>query len=202
MSKHDYEDAYLINMIYEKNEDAESLLYKVYYDLIKYKAYKYVYIGRKVGLDIEDLIQEGYIGLSQAILDFRDDREAIFSTFANLCIEREIQSCILKAQRKKHSILNESFSIDQEVVEGSDLSQVISTIDASPDLVVLSMLSEKKDLKKIFAKLTAMEKKVFILKYKGFNYQEIAKIMNKQPKAIDNAIQRIKRKVGHAKDVI
>ncbi len=190
------DDMYLINMVREKSDDAEALLYNIYYDLIKYKAYKYLHAAKKVGLEVEDLIQEGYIGLSQAITDFREDREAAFATFANICVEREIQSCVLRGQRKKHSILNESFSIDQQVVDGGDLSEVIATIDSSPDLIVMSMLYEKADLRSVLNSLTSMEKKVFILKYKGFNYQEIAIIMNKTSKSIDNAIQRIKRKVG------
>lgn len=191
-----YNDLILVDLIHEKDEEAEQDLYNRYHDLIKYKAYKYLYAASKVGLDFDDLVQEGYIGLSQAVLDYRDDKETLFSTFANLCIEREIQTFVVKNSRKKHLVLNNSVSYHVETNECSELLDLIVSDEATPEQLVFSLIEEKASLKRVVKELTKLELKVFVLKYKGFNYLEIANALELTPKSVDNAIQRIRKKVS------
>ncbi len=190
-----YSDDYLLSMVHERSEDAQSILYEKYYKTVVYKAKKYQYSGSKLGLDLDDLIQEGLIGLSQAIEDYSTHKNVLFTTFANLCIEREIQSAILKSSRKKHSLLNESLSIDKEYEEGASFTNLLESKEKPAGEQVYENLVEKLEVSKIIKSLTKFEKDVFMLKYYGFDYQEIASILDKPSKSIDNALQRIKKKV-------
>lgn len=191
----DYSEDYLLMLVHEKSEEATEEMYNVFEKTIKYKAYKYKYYGSKLGLDFSDLMQEGYIGLSQSIEDYCNVSTASFSTFASLCIEREIQNAITKASRKKHLYLNEAMSIDDEAQNGIPLSDVIGSKDILVEDKVINKISEVLDFEEVYKHLTVFEKDVFILRYRGYSYIEIAKMLNKSPKTIDNALQRIKRKV-------
>ena len=159
-----------------------------------------VKVGGK-GLDYNDLVQEGMIGLSEAIRDYRDDRNAKFSTFANLCIERQIGTALLRANRKKHQILNESLSFDDSFFDNnkplSDYIPDYKEIDPSDYLIDLE--SKKEIYGKIIPLLTPLEQQVFELKVCGFNYKEIGLIINKSYKSVDSALQRIKNKIRKTK---
>ncbi len=191
----EYSEDYLLMLVHEKSEEAESQMYKQFEKIVKYKAYKYKYYGSKLGLEFNDLIQEGYIGLSQSINDYSSVSTASFSTFASLCIEREIQNAITKASRKKHLYLNESSSIDETTKNGVNVIEVLSNNEDSPECKVINKICEEEDYKLMLENLTKLEKDVFELKYQGYSYLEIAEILHKNPKTIDNALQRIKRKV-------
>ncbi len=191
----EYTEDYLLMLVHEKSEEAEEEMYNYFEKTVKYKAYKYKYYGSKLGLEFNDLIQEGYIGLSQSIEDYSLTSPASFSTFASLCIEREIQNAITKASRKKNMYLNESTSIDEETKYGVVLSEIIDSNEPTPETKVINYIQEAEDYNIVLENLTSLEKKVFVLKYRGFSYIEISKILEKSPKTIDNALQRIKRKV-------
>jgi len=131
MQYKDYNDYELVDLIAESNEDAEKIIYEKYRPLVIAKAKKFYPLVKNKGVDMNDLIQEGYIGLSQALHDYKDNRDAQFKTFASLCIEREIISLVKKLTRQKHQILNESIAakttgmneeifIDYVIDEGSD----------------------------------------------------------------------------------
>ncbi len=190
----EYSEDYLLMLVHEKSDEAAEEMYNYFEKTIKYKAYKYKYYGSKLGLDLNDLIQEGYIGLSQGIEDYSLVSTASFSTFASICIEREIQNAITKASRKKHLYLNEAMSIDDENKSGIPFSEVIATGVTSPDVEVINNMQELYDYNCILDSLTKLERDVFNLKYHGYTYIEISKILDKKPKTIDNALQRIKRK--------
>ncbi len=191
----EYTDDYLLMLVHEKSDEATEEMYNYFEKTIKYKAYKYKYYGSKLGLEYNDLIQEGYIGLSQSIEDYSVISPASFSTFASMCIEREIQNAITKASRKKHLYLNEALSIDDETKQGVSYVDVIDSNERTPEQKVLDSISEKYEYEVLLENLTKLERSVFILKYKSYTYIEIAKILNKSPKTIDNTLQRIKRKV-------
>ncbi|MFV0499357.1 MAG: sigma-70 family RNA polymerase sigma factor [Bacilli bacterium] len=190
----EYLEDYLLMLVHEKNEDAEYEIYSHFEKTVKYKAYKYKYFASKIGLDFKDLVQEGYIGLSQSIIDYSISSSASFSTFASLCIEREIQNAVIKASRKKHLYLNESMSIDEETKYGVTHLELIKSKDSSPENIVIDKITEQDEYNKVLDSLTKLEKEVFDLKYQGFTYIEIAKIIDKNPKVVDNALQRIKKK--------
>lgn len=152
-----------------------------------------------MGGDREDIIQEGMIGLYKAIRDFRTDRLASFRAFAELCITRQIITAIKTATRQKHIPLNTSVSLDKPVYdEESDrtLLDVISgsVLDDPEDLMIHKedFIHMEGEINKV---LSGLEKQVLSLYLEGQSYQEISDELNRQVKSVDNALQRIKRKL-------
>lgn len=196
MEYQEYNDYELLNYVYENIEEANNIVIDKYMPLINsisIKLYKY---ANNCGLELNDLIQEGMIGLTYAINSFSDQKNVMFYTYAKKCIERKIISALISAQRQKHKILNESLSYD--IITES--TNNILKDDLSDPLAIILSSDEKKQLKdKIKNKLTQREKEVFELMITGFNYKEIADILGKDLKAIDNAIQRVRSK---ARDIL
>jgi RNA polymerase sporulation-specific sigma factor len=180
-----------------ENEEAYDILYNKYKPLVEIKARKYLKYGKSRGLDLNDLIQEGMIGLSEAIRDFKTQKDVKFSTFANMCIERQINSAITKANRAKHKLLNESLSLDDKVADSDKplMDVIFDTKDSDPINYVV-LLEEKQELyEKLKEMLTPLELDVLTLRLKDFDYKEIALKLNKSYKSIDSALQRIKVKL-------
>lgn len=189
----DYELIYLIG---EQNEKASDLLYEKYKNVIDLKSKKYLKYGKKMGLEYNDLFQEGMLGLSEAINSFDDSKNAQFKTFANLCIERQMFSLLKKASRKKHSLLNESLSLDEKINdEDITLLDIVPEKGANPSEMLEYIESKKEIFEFIEKSFTPLEKEVFELKLIGFDYNEIAKLLDKSYKSIDSALQRIKIKI-------
>lgn len=152
-----------------------------------------------MGGDKEDIIQEGMIGLYKAIRDFREDRLSSFKGFAELCIKRQIITAIKTATRQKHIPLNSSVSLDKPVYdEESDrtLLDVLSGAgnDDPQDLMIYkeNFVQMEVEMNKV---LSSLEKEVLGLYLDGQSYQEISEELNRQVKSVDNALQRIKRKL-------
>ena len=182
-------------MIYENNEDAVDAIFKKYEPVIDYYAKKYSILVESKGLDYNDLYQEGLIGLDSAIKKYQEQKDIKFSTFAFLCIKRKIFTAVKKASRKKHSILNESYSLDYKNEEGkSDFSNIIYNNSGIEDLLV-SKEEQENFNNKINEDLTDFERKVYELRVNGFNYEEISKMLGKTPKSIDSALFRIRVKI-------
>lgn len=198
-----YNDFELVHMVTERSEEAESILYYKYYPVIEIKVNKYMHIAKSIGMDKSDLMQEGMIGLSQALVDFKENENVKFSTFANLCIEREILSALTSANRKKHQILNQSLSLDYSQVddENSLINFIYDKRNVSPEEHMITAEKKREILDIAERELTDFEKKVFDLKISGFEYREISEILNKKPKSIDNALQRIKKKIIMVKEI-
>lgn len=153
--------------------------------------------------DQDDLLQEGMIGLFQAIRAYQPDRDAGFETFANLCISRQLYSAIKRSNRQKNIPLNSYISID--AVEGVDeqkeaeaisfLNRSLADWQKNPEEIVIGEENAKNIKTELFGRLSKMEKEVLHLFLQGLTYQEIAARLGKPPKAIDNALQRIKGKL-------
>lgn len=153
------------------------------------------------GADQEDVVQEGMIGLYNAIMDYRADKFISFSSFAELCIRRQIISAVRSSNRQKHEFLNDSLSLDEIVVydeegEGITLMDTLLNPDGkSPE----TLLSEKEELlglkRRIIAKLSTLEKNVLRLYLQDNNYIQIAEYLDRSPKSVDNALQRIRSKI-------
>jgi RNA polymerase sporulation-specific sigma factor len=192
----DYNDYELLYLICEQNEDAYEILYKKYRPVVEIKAKKYYRYACNKGLDYNDLVQEGLIGLSEAIRDFKINKNVRFSTFANLCIDRQISTALLGANRKKHKILNESLSLNEAYANNDTV--LMDFIDDKgendPSNYIIQVEAESETYNRIKQELTEFEKQVFDLKVKGFDYKEISTLLGKSYKSIDCAIQRIKSK--------
>ena len=172
----------------------EYLLHK-YRNFVRAKARSYFLIGA----EREDIIQEGMIGLYKAIRDFRADKQASFRAFAELCVTRQIITAIKTATRQKHIPLNSYVSLNKPIYEeDSDrtLLDVISGVKvANPEDMIISR-EEFSDIEsKMNDILSDLEWKVLMSYLDGKSYQEIAAELGRHIKSIDNALQRVKRKL-------
>lgn len=191
----DYNDNELIYLIYDFNEDANRILHEKYYKIIKIKVAKYRSLAKRMGLDTCDLMQEGLLGLEEAINSYRDNKDMKFSSFANMCIERQILSVVNYHSRKKHTFLNDSCSIDAEDEKGRTMLDYSLKSDTDP-LMMMEKEEEKNSIYDLMTKdLSKLEKEVFELKLNGLDYREIARLLNKSYKSIDSALQRIRVKL-------
>jgi len=162
-----------------------------YKPLVKAKAKTYFLIGG----DLEDLIQEGMIGLYKAVLDFDPQKGVNFSTFASLCVVRQIQTAIKVAGRKKHQPLNTSISINNPPIEDGILDKMPASYTNNPESLFLGREAYKDIDYFIEHNLTNLEYNVLMLYMDGKSHAEIAIELSKNLKSIDNAIQRIRKKI-------
>lgn len=174
-----------------------------YKNLVRSKA-KSMYI---LGADQEDLIQEGMIGLFKAVRDYDTGRDASFFTFADLCVSRQMYTAIQAAGRQKHAPLNtyislyastfESDSLDKGE-EGELINSVISQSERNPEEVLIDRENVELLERTIDKELSSFEKQVLDLYLTGMKYSQIAKVLGRDDKSTDNALQRIKTKLKKA----
>lgn len=175
--------------------EAVELLYARYRSLVKNKSRSYFLVGA----DREDIVQEGMIGLHKAIRDYRPDKQAAFHTFAEICIVRQIITAIKTATRQKHIPLNSYVSLNRPVFdEDSDrtlLDMLSGAAAADPEELLIGQEDYDSIEQKINEMLSPLEKETLALFLEGKSYHEIATELNRRPKSVDNALQRIKRKM-------
>lgn len=198
LGKTDYEkmaDEEVVKAFNQGDRYALEYLMIKYKNFVKYKARSYYLIGG----DREDVIQEGMIGLYKAVLDYDITSMCYFRSFADICIRRQIITAIKTATRQKHRPLNSYISLNKPIYENTSnrtlLDIIISNRIMDPEELIIS----KEDLDfiedKIEDVLSGFELEVLSFYLEGIPYQEIAIIMNRSVKSIDNALQRIKRKL-------
>jgi RNA polymerase sporulation-specific sigma factor len=191
------DDGYLIALAKQGDATAYDRIVRRYYGFVRLKASSYFLAGG----DSDDLIQEGLVGLYKAVRDFRTDRESSFRNFAELCITRQIITAVKTATRNKHTPLNQyvSFSASpasamdgeptlDEIIPGSPVhdpvNQVISTEELQSLVGCLSTA------------LSELESRVLALYLDGYSYEQVGERLGCDTKTVDNALQRVKRKVG------
>lgn len=187
---------YELLMLYQENdEDAKNILFMKYHFIIDILIKKYRKYIKDLNIDLQEIYSEGYVGFSDGLKSFRDNKNASLPTFITLCVERRLTAIIRKYNREKYKIIKDCFSLDFIYNGESSLMDILSD-DAYDPLKNMTDKEQYEDLvNNIRNNLTKKEYEVYLLMVKGLNYQEIAKILNNQPKQIDNAIQRIKTKV-------
>ena len=173
--------------------------------VIDYLMVKYKNLVRKkakalflIGADNDDLIQEGMIGLFKAIRDYQEEKDSSFYHFAEICISRQMYTAMEASQRKKHAPLNSYVSLDEEPDNAGQipLTEVLQSLtNGNPEDMVIDQENVEAFQKKIEKCLSKMEKEVLALTLQGLDYHQVAQIMDKSPKSIDNALQRIKGKL-------
>lgn len=188
-------DEQIVELAREGDNVAQEYLINKYKNFVRAKARSYFLIGA----DKEDIIQEGMIGLYKAIRDFRPDKLSSFRAFAELCITRQIITAIKTATRQKHIPLNSYVSLNKPIYdEDSDrtLLDVISgTRITDPEELVISREEFDDIEEKMGEILSSLEWKVLMYYLEGKSYQEIAVDLDRHVKSIDNALQRVKRKL-------
>ena len=179
----------------EADGTALEYLLNKYKNFVRSKARSYFLIGA----DHEDIVQEGMIGLYKAIRDFRPDRLASFRAFAELCITRQIITAIKTATRQKHIPLNSYVSLNKPIYDEESDRTLMDVITEDTLSNPESMFIDREDLtvirEKIGEMLSELEKQVLDLYMDGKSYQEISEEMGRHVKSIDNALQRVKRKL-------
>lgn len=193
-------DEELIAIYREGENNAIDLLIQRYKKFVRNR----IRVNFFIGVDKDDLIQEGMIGLFKAICDYNPEREASFKSFATLCVTRQISTAFKAVSRQKHIPLNRSISLSvpisnkssDEEDEGITLMDVIkNNVSPTPEDEVISKENVEDINDYIVKALSALEIEVVHLYMDGKNYKEIAKVLDKSPKSIDNALQRIKKKL-------
>jgi len=193
---------------YEKKTDEELIMDFRGGDtaIMDYLLEKYKPMGKKkakamylLGGDSDDLIQEGMIGLFKAVRDYDSAQEASFGTFAQICVTRQLYSAIRASRRKKHLPLNSYISLydNEEISEEkeSELIQIQNIASTNnPEDLVIHKESEDSFMNELEGNLSELERKVLYIHPIGTDYRTIAKLLGKSPKAVDNALQRIKTK--------
>jgi len=188
-------DEEIVKLAKNGDEFATEYLISKYKNFVRVKAKSYFLVGA----DREDIIQEGMIGLYKSIRDFRADKLSSFRAFAELCITRQIITAIKTATRQKHIPLNSYISLNKPIYdEDSDrtmLDILSGTKVTDPEEVFISHELSGDLREKIQQNLSELESQVLMSYLEGKSYQEMAKELNRHVKSIDNALQRVKRKI-------
>ena len=193
----DVDDGQLINMLHEASEDAKDLLFEKYKYIIDIEMKKYSRMARTLGYDLNDLYQDALVGFSDALVSYRDDRHAALPSFITLCVDRKLQVSIKKAGRLKNKLLNESLSLEH--VYESYASPLMDLLSDNSENDPLENILKEEKLKELVTSITKSlsdaEYEVYSLMINGLKYDEIATLLNKNLKQIDNTIQRVRNKI-------
>lgn len=191
-------DNEIILLIRKNDDNAMEYMLKKYSGVVK-KEIRTVYL---TGAEMDDLAQEGMIGLFKAIRDYEPDKGASFHTFATLCVRRQINTAISMSNRKKHIPLNTSIPIYYE--NGDEGYNILDDLgvgneENNPENLVLVKEQHNIMLKKINNELSGMERNVLRMYLDGMAYSDIAKNLGKSEKSVNNALQRIRAKLSQPK---
>jgi RNA polymerase sporulation-specific sigma factor len=192
------DDHYLVALAKEGKTDAYDAIIRRYRGFVRLKASSYFLLGGEA----DDLIQEGLLGLYKAVRDYRTDRESSFRNFAELCITRQIITAVKTATRNKHTPLNQYVSFSStpagssgesdatldEILPGSTVHDPVNQVISSEELRALVAC--------ISTALSDLESRVLALYLDGHSYEEVGRRLDCDCKTVDNALQRVKRKVG------
>ncbi len=195
------DDGYLIALAKTGSSSAHDAIVRRYYGFVRLKASSYFLAGG----DSEDLIQEGLVGLYKAVRDYRSDRESSFRNFAELCITRQIITAVKTASRNKHTPLNRSVSFSTSPAGSSDGETTLDDILPGPTVHdPVNQVISSEELRALVACLSTalsdLESGVLSLYLDGYSYHQIGDRLGCEPKTVDNALQRVKRKVGQHLD--
>lgn len=190
-----FDDDALIELVHQGDSEVLDYLIQKYRNFVRAKARTYFLIGA----DKEDIVQEGMIGLYKAIRDFKGDKLSSFKAFAELCITRQIITAIKTATRQKHIPLNSYVSLDKPIYDDESDRTLMDVISGAKVLGPEELVINKEEFDDIEVKmadlLSDLERKVLSLYLDGQTYQEISEELNRHVKSIDNALQRVKRKL-------
>jgi RNA polymerase sporulation-specific sigma factor len=191
------EDGYLIALAKQGDPTAYDRIVRRYYGFVRLKASSYFLIGG----DSDDLIQEGLVGLYKAVRDFRTDRESSFRNFAELCITRQIITAVKTATRNKHTPLNQYVSFSSSPSGAGDGEATLDEVLPGPTVYdPVNQVISTEELNALVGclstELSELESRVLALYLDGRSYEEIGGLIEQDTKAVDNALQRVKRKVG------
>ena len=196
-SQLEVDDHYLVALAKSGKRDAYDRIVRRYYGFVRLKASSYFLIGG----DSDDLIQEGLVGLYKAIRDFRSDRESSFRNFAELCITRQIITAVKTATRNKHTPLNQYVSFSSTPAgAGEDVPTLDQMLPGPSVHDPVNQVISSEELRSLVgclsSALSELESRVLSLYLDGYSYEQVGERLQCDTKTVDNALQRVKRKVG------
>ena len=193
----DYSDEELIGLLREGRRDITDYIMEKYKGMVKAKARSMFLLGG----DSDDLIQEGMIGLFKAVRDYDSGRDASFSTFAELCVSRQMYTAVQASTRKKHMPLNTYISLygaQGEVEEAELMNAIPADSEKSPEELFIDRENVEVLERTIEKELSAFEKQVLDLYITGMRTAQIARVLGRDAKSTDNALSRIRSKLRKA----
>ena len=193
----EFDDEYLVALAKQGRRDAYDKMVRRYHGFVRLKASSYFLVGG----DSDDLIQEGLVGLYKAIRDFRSDRESSFRNFAELCITRQIITAVKTASRNKHAPLNQYVSFAQAPAGATESETTLEEVlpgpgSEDPSERVIATEELRSLVSCLSSVLSELESHVLSLYLDGHSYEEIGERLECDTKTVDNALQRVKRKVS------
>jgi RNA polymerase sporulation-specific sigma factor len=191
------EDGYLIALAKQGDPTAYDRIVRRYYGFVRLKASSYFLAGG----DSDDLIQEGLVGLYKAVRDYRTDRESSFRNFAELCITRQIITAVKTATRNKHTPLNQYVSFSSSPSSAMEGEPTLDEIIPGPSVhdpvnQVISSEELRSLVDCLSSALSELESRVLALYLDGYSYEQVGERIGCDTKTVDNALQRVKRKIG------
>lgn len=197
MNYYNYDDNELLSYVEEQNEDAKEIILKKYEPYIINSAKRiYKQSSCTSGLEMSDLIQEGLVGLTNAIQTYNTNMNVIFYTYAKKCIDNHMISLAVKNSRKKNKVLNESISLESLLDDRENLENILMKDEKeTPEQQLISLETENEIMKRIRNQLSDLETEIFDLRLSGLSYRDIAEFLEKDRKTVDNTLQRIKIKL-------
>lgn len=192
----EYNDQELSLLFTENDENAKDVLFKKYNYIIEIIINKYKKTIYALNMDINEIRQDANLAFTDAIIKYSREKETSLPTFISLVVERKIQNAVRKAETIKNKVYLNAYSLDYEYdAFQKPLSEIIGDNSGEP----LANMTKKEEYEELVNNINSIlspgENDVYKLLIRGFNYQEIAKILNKAPKQIDNSIQRIRIKI-------
>ncbi len=189
-------DEEIITLAQNGDQEAVEFMTAKYFPHVRNKSRSYFLVGG----DKEDIVQEGLIGLYEAIKDYSHDKQASFKTFMDICVTRQIMTAIKTASRQKHIPLNTYVSLNKPLYtddsERSYMETFVTSKKEDPESLYLDVEKTYEINQEIKKALSPFEHQVLELYLQGVSYFKIAKVLEKEEKAIDNAIQRIRKKLS------
>ena len=190
-----FSDEELIEKLRQGEDDITDYILEKYKPLVRKKTNAMYLIGGET----QDLIQEGMIGLFKAIRDYKPDKDASFYHFAELCINRQLYSALEASNRKKHQPLNSYISLSEQEHPDAVAAELLVDKESGPEQTVIEQEVWEEYKKRLAQNLSRMENQVLQYYLDGNHYIQIAEMMGKSPKSIDNALQRIRQKIRQMK---
>ena len=184
----EYNDYELVALAKEGNEDATNILYQKYKPIIVKKSENMIVRASHHGIEISDIMQEGFIALEEAIMNFSENDNASFYTFAMLCINRQIINFLRKTTGGRDKILNDAVVID-------DYMEKNMKDDFDTEFSLINKETENNVIDKLRSRLTLFEGRVFDMKLDGYSIEEIANTLDRDTKSIYNTFNRLKSKI-------
>ncbi len=192
----DINDYELISYISENNEEANEIIFEKYQPLIMDRANKLFIYCKNNGAELNDLIQEGMLGLNDAVKNFNDSMDTCFYTYALRCINSRIITYIVKSKRLKNKVLNDSIFLEfNNQDETNSYGKNLMDNSYNPEEILINEENKNEILEIMDKYLTDSEKEIMNLKINGFKYKEIADMIGKDIKYVDNSIHKSKNKI-------